>query len=151
MQDWRAKLGRNVRRLRHPRGLTQEQLAFEAEIDLTYVGGIERGRRNPSLMVLARIACGGRRRIGIASADATAGEAVFKSAGCSGCHTLKAAGATGTVGPNLDQLKPPLSKVVTQVLNGGAQMPPFKGQLSDKQIADVAAFVVKSTGGDMNG
>lgn len=83
--------------------------------------------------------------------DATAGEAVFKSAGCSGCHTLKAAGATGTVGPNLDQLKPPLSKVVTQVLNGGAQMPPFKGQLSDKQIADVAAFVVKSTGGDMNG
>jgi len=46
MQDWRAKLGRNVRRLRHQRGLTQEQLAFEAEIDLTYVGGIERGRRN---------------------------------------------------------------------------------------------------------
>jgi hypothetical protein len=39
MQDWRAKLGRNVRRLRHPRGLTQEQLAFEAESDLTYVGG----------------------------------------------------------------------------------------------------------------
>jgi transcriptional regulator with XRE-family HTH domain len=31
-------------------------LAFEAEIDLTYVGGIERGRRNPSLMVMARIA-----------------------------------------------------------------------------------------------
>ena len=56
MQDWRAKLGRNVRRLRHQRGLTQEQLAFEAEIDLTYVGGIERGRRNPSLMVMARIA-----------------------------------------------------------------------------------------------
>jgi transcriptional regulator with XRE-family HTH domain len=56
MQDWRAKLGRNVRRLRHQRGLTQEQLAFEAEIDLTYVGGIERGKRNPSLMVMARIA-----------------------------------------------------------------------------------------------
>jgi transcriptional regulator with XRE-family HTH domain len=36
--------------------MTQEQLAFEAEIDLTYVGGIERGRRNPSLMVLVRIA-----------------------------------------------------------------------------------------------
>jgi transcriptional regulator with XRE-family HTH domain len=38
------------------RGLTQEELAFEAEIDLTYVGGIERGKRNPSLMVMARIA-----------------------------------------------------------------------------------------------
>lgn len=49
-------LGRNVRRLRQQRGMTQEQLAFEAEIDLTYMGGIERGRRNPSLLVMARIA-----------------------------------------------------------------------------------------------
>jgi transcriptional regulator with XRE-family HTH domain len=56
MQDWRAKLGRNVRRQRQQRGLTQEQLAFEVEIDLTYVGGIERGKRNPSLLVMARIA-----------------------------------------------------------------------------------------------
>ena len=56
MQDWRAILGKNVRRFRQQRGLTQEQLAFEAEIDLTYVGGIERGKRNPSLMVMARIA-----------------------------------------------------------------------------------------------
>ena len=56
MQDWRAKLGRNVRRLRQQRRLTQEQLAFEAEIDLTYVGGIERGKRNPSLLVMARLA-----------------------------------------------------------------------------------------------
>jgi transcriptional regulator with XRE-family HTH domain len=54
--DWRARLGKNVRRLRQQRGLTQEQLAFEAEIDLTYVGGIERGRRNPSLLIMARIA-----------------------------------------------------------------------------------------------
>jgi transcriptional regulator with XRE-family HTH domain len=56
MQDWRAILGNNVRRLRQQRGLTQEKLAFEAEIDLTYIGGIERGRRNPSLLVMARIA-----------------------------------------------------------------------------------------------
>lgn len=56
MQDWRAVVGRNVRRLREQRGMTQEQLAFEAQIDLTYVGGIERGRRNPSLMVMARLA-----------------------------------------------------------------------------------------------
>ncbi len=56
MQDWRTILGKNVRRLRQKRGLTQEQLAFEAEIDLTYVGGIERGKRNPSLLVMARIA-----------------------------------------------------------------------------------------------
>ena len=56
MQDWRIILGRNVRKLRQQRGLTQEELAFEAEIDLTYMGGIERGRRNPSLLVMARIA-----------------------------------------------------------------------------------------------
>jgi transcriptional regulator with XRE-family HTH domain len=56
MQDWRVVLGGNVRRIRQQRRLTQEQLAFEAEIDLTYVGGIERGRRNPSLMVMVRIA-----------------------------------------------------------------------------------------------
>ncbi|HEY8723110.1 MAG TPA: c-type cytochrome [Gaiellaceae bacterium] len=85
------------------------------------------------------------------SGDAVAGKTVFETAGCKGCHTLKDAGATGTVGPNLDQVKPPLSKVVTQVLNGGPQMPPFKGSLSAKQIADVAAYVVKATGGNPNG
>ncbi|HEY4030856.1 MAG TPA: helix-turn-helix transcriptional regulator [Caulobacteraceae bacterium] len=54
--DWRAIVGDNVRRLRIARGLTQEQLAFESKIDLTYMGGIERGRRNPSLLVMSRIA-----------------------------------------------------------------------------------------------
>jgi transcriptional regulator with XRE-family HTH domain len=56
MRDWRAIVGQNVRRLRTKKGLTQEQLAFEAKIDLTYVGGIERGERNPSLLVMVRIA-----------------------------------------------------------------------------------------------
>jgi mono/diheme cytochrome c family protein len=77
--------------------------------------------------------------------DPTAGKAVFASAGCGGCHTLKAAGSTGTVGPNLDQLKPPLDRIVVQVDNGGGPMPAFKGQLTDKQIQDVAAFVYAST------
>ena len=56
MRDWRAILGKNVRRLRQQRKLTQEELAFEAEIDLTYMGAIERGKRNPILLVMARIA-----------------------------------------------------------------------------------------------
>jgi transcriptional regulator with XRE-family HTH domain len=56
MRDWRAVLGKNVRKFRQQRKLTQEQLAFEAQIDLTYMGGIERGKRNPSLLVMARIA-----------------------------------------------------------------------------------------------
>ena len=56
MTDWRKIVGSNVRRSRNAAGITQEQLAFAAEIDLTYVGGIERGKRNPSVIVLARIA-----------------------------------------------------------------------------------------------
>ena len=83
--------------------------------------------------------------------DPTAGKAVFTSAGCVGCHTLKAANAHGTVGPNLDDLKPPLSLVIQRVTLGKNAMPPFKGQLTAKQIADVAAYVVKSTGGNPNG
>lgn len=54
--DWSAIVGKNVRKLRLQKGMTQEELAFEAKIDLTYVGGIERGKRNPSLLVLGRIA-----------------------------------------------------------------------------------------------
>src|SRR5581483_11857509 len=77
--------------------------------------------------------------------DPAAGKAVFASAGCTSCHTLKAANATGPVGPNLDEAKPPLSLISDRVENGKPPMPAFKGQLSDKQIADVAAFVFQST------
>lgn len=56
MEDWQQIVGANVRRLRIEKGLSQERLAFASEIDLTYLGGIERGRRNPSLLVLARVA-----------------------------------------------------------------------------------------------
>ena len=76
-----------------------------------------------------------------ATGDATAGKAVFASAGCASCHTLKDAGSHGTIGPDLDQLKPPEARIVTQVENGGGPMPAFKGQLSAKQIQDVAAYV----------
>lgn len=56
MQNWPAIVGKNVRKLRQQKKMTQEELAFESGIDLTYVGGIERGKRNPSLTVMARIA-----------------------------------------------------------------------------------------------
>ncbi|WP_430389439.1 helix-turn-helix domain-containing protein [Blastomonas fulva] len=54
--DWNAVVASNVRRLRVARKLTQEQLALEAGLDLTYIGGIERGRRNPTVKVLGQIA-----------------------------------------------------------------------------------------------
>jgi mono/diheme cytochrome c family protein len=81
--------------------------------------------------------------------DPVAGASIFKSSGCGGCHTLAAAHTNGTVGPNLDQLKPDYRAVTAQVTNGGAQMPAFKSSLSAQQIADVSAYVVKSTGGKL--
>jgi mono/diheme cytochrome c family protein len=78
--------------------------------------------------------------------DAAAGEAVFASAGCSACHTLAAANASGAVGPNLDETKPGFDLVVDRVTNGKGIMPPFSGQLSEQQIKDVAAFVSQSAG-----
>ncbi len=77
--------------------------------------------------------------------DAAAGKEVFETAGCTSCHTLADANATGTVGPNLDDAKPPHDLVVERVTNGMGPMPPFKGQLSEQQIEDVAAYVVSAT------
>jgi mono/diheme cytochrome c family protein len=79
--------------------------------------------------------------------DPVAGKKIFQQAGCGGCHTLADAGATGTVGPNLDQAKPDYRLATARVTFGKSAMPPFKGQLTDQQIADVAAYVVKATGG----
>jgi mono/diheme cytochrome c family protein len=78
--------------------------------------------------------------------NATAGKTVFETAGCSSCHTLKDAGSTGTVGPNLDQLKPDFATVKHQVENGGGAMPAFKDQLKPTQIDDVAAYVSSVAG-----
>ena len=56
--DVRKRVGRNVRRLRDESGLTQEVLADKAGIHQTYLSGVEGGKRNPSVMVLERIAHG---------------------------------------------------------------------------------------------
>lgn len=84
--------------------------------------------------------------IGAKKATATvagkaSGSGVFASAGCVTCHTLKAAGASGTVGPNLDQLRPSADTVRGIVQSGGGGMPSFSGKLSDAQIAAVATYV----------
>jgi mono/diheme cytochrome c family protein len=76
----------------------------------------------------------------------SAGAKVFADAGCKNCHTLKAADAKGTVGPNLDQLQPSAALVTKQVNNGGGVMPSFKGKLSAQQIKDVADYVSSVAG-----
>ncbi len=75
----------------------------------------------------------------------TDGKKIFQTE-CGSCHTLKSAGTSGTVGPNLDQLKPPFPIVQHQVTNGGAVMPAFKGTLSSAQIAAVAHYVADNAG-----
>ena len=79
--------------------------------------------------------------------DPVSGKALFLKSGCVGCHTLADANATGTVGPNLDEAKPDYRLATARVTLGKGAMPSFKGQLSDQQIADVASYVVKATGG----
>lgn len=81
-----------------------------------------------------------------AGGSAEAGKAVFASAGCGSCHTLAAAGATATVGPNLDETQPSSDLVVERVTNGSGAMPSFKDSLTEPQIEDVAAFVSESAG-----
>jgi cbb3-type cytochrome c oxidase subunit III len=70
-------------------------------------------------------------------------KALFTS-NCASCHTLAAAGATGTVGPNLDQISPAEARIVEQIQKGGGGMPPFEGQLTDAQIQALAKFVFEN-------
>jgi mono/diheme cytochrome c family protein len=78
--------------------------------------------------------------------DAAAGKAVFTSQPCGSCHTLADANTSGQVGPNLDDAKPSYALVVTRVTKGMGVMPSFKGQLTPKQIQDVAAYVSSVAG-----
>ena len=81
-----------------------------------------------------------------APAAKPSGKDVFASAGCGACHTLKDAGSNGTVGPNLDQLKPAKDVVAHQVEVGGGAMPSFKSRLSPAQIDAVATYVSSVAG-----
>jgi cytochrome c6 len=87
-----------------------------------------------------------------------AGKPLFVST-CGVCHTLKAAGTVGSVGPNLDKVAPLTEPVIIKAItNGGAtvmtkaaaskyttQMVPYKGALSSEQINNIAAYVYIST------
>jgi mono/diheme cytochrome c family protein len=81
-----------------------------------------------------------------AGGSTAVGKEVFATAGCVTCHTLADAGATGTVGPNLDEAKPSAELVVERVTNGMGAMPQFADQLSEEQITEVAAYVSSVAG-----
>ncbi|MCU0312630.1 MAG: c-type cytochrome [Solirubrobacteraceae bacterium] len=77
--------------------------------------------------------------------QAAEGESIFTQ-NCASCHTLKAAGANGNVGPVLDTLKPSEPTVSAAVTKGKGAMPAFEGQLTPEQIKAVAAYVAESAG-----
>jgi mono/diheme cytochrome c family protein len=77
----------------------------------------------------------------------TDGRTIFTTAaGCGSCHTLAAAGTSGTVGPNLDEAKPSLELAIDRITNGQGAMPSFKDQLTEEQIRAVAQYVADNAG-----
>jgi len=82
---------------------------------------------------------------GVTAEAPTDGKSLFAQT-CVSCHTLADAGASGTVGPNLDQTKPSKDLVVDRVTNGQGGMPSFKSQLDAAQIQAVADYVSTAAG-----
>ena len=64
---------------------------------------------------------------------------------CGVCHTLQAAGSVGNIGPNLDQLKLPMSQIIYTVTNGIGVMSAWQGILTQEEIEAVAYYVFNST------
>ena len=81
-----------------------------------------------------------------AASDPVGKEIFLGTAGCAGCHTLADAGATGTIGPNLDAAKPSVELAVERVTNGASPMPSFADTLSEEQIQEVATYVSAAAG-----
>ena len=89
--------------------------------------------------------------------DAAAGKPIFAQQGCNGCHTLAAANAKGTTGPDLDKaLKGKTQEFIREsIVNPNAEIAPgyqpnimpsnYGSQLSQQQLADLVAFLSKST------
>ena len=77
----------------------------------------------------------------------TAGKQAFVTAGCGACHTLKAAGTTGTLGPNLDRSTAPQAAILNAITNGKGTMQAFVDKLTPQQLQDVAEFAYQSRTG----
>lgn len=83
------------------------------------------------------------------AADLAAGKTLFTqqaAPACAVCHTLKAAGSAGEIGPVLDELKPSAERVANAVRNGVGLMPAYKDKLTDAQIALLARYVAAVSG-----
>ena len=73
------------------------------------------------------------------------GKKIFLGDGnCATCHTLEDAKSNGNIGPNLNEIKPDISRVLLAVTNGIGVMPAYEGELSAEEIKAVATYVSQS-------
>ena len=72
-------------------------------------------------------------------------EVYNNKAQCGVCHTLQAAGSTGDIGPNFDQLRSTIPQIISAVTNGIGVMPPWEGILTYEEIEAVAYYVFNNT------
>ena len=72
-------------------------------------------------------------------------EVYNNKAQCGVCHTLQAAGSTGDIGPNLDQLKAQMAQIIAAVTNGIGVMAPWEDILTYEEIEAVAYYIFNST------
>jgi len=83
-----------------------------------------------------------------AAAQLERGKVLFKSAAvpaCAICHTLQDAGTTGAIGPNLDELKPDMERVLKVLKSGLGAMPSYAATMSEDDMKAVAAYVMHAT------
>jgi len=74
------------------------------------------------------------------------GKKIFLEKGnCATCHTLQDANSYGNIGPNLNEIKPDIMRIVLAVTNGMGVMPAYEGELSVEDIKAVATYVAQST------
>jgi len=72
-------------------------------------------------------------------------EIFLENGNCATCHALVDAGATGNIGPNLNEIKPDMMRVIMAVTNGIGVMPSYQGILSEEEIEAVAKYVSESS------
>ena len=73
------------------------------------------------------------------------GKIIFVGDGnCATCHTLEDANSYGNIGPNLNEIKPDIMRIITAVTNGIGVMPAYEGELSAEEIKAVAIYVSQS-------
>lgn len=110
---------------------------------------MRRGESAFAFVALALVTAAAGANGGEPAGEAALGRKVFTAIAqpsCSLCHVLEAAGATGRIGPSLDELKPDAKRAELAVRRGVGVMPPYEGKLTEAQIRAVASYVSQTAG-----